>query len=247
MVMGRNPVRELLRAGRSVSRLWVQEGAAEGSLREILGIAQEHRIPVSIVPRARLDIMAGPVSHQGVMAAVSVKATLAMDDLESLIRRASTPPIVFLLDGVKDPQNLGAIIRVANATGALAVIIPERGAVGLTPVVAKASAGAIEYVPVVRVANLSQAVQTLKTWGVFVYAAQPAAATRYTEIDWRGPVGLVIGGEGEGVRPLVRKRCDGTVFLPMAGAVASLNAATAAAVLGFEVVRQRTGSASPEA
>lgn len=242
LVVGRNPVREALRAGRSVSRLWVLEGTSEGSLREILGLARSENIPVMFVPRARLDAMAGPVGHQGVIAAVSAMPTYNLEDLEGFLAAAEGVPFFYILDGIQDPQNLGTIIRVANATGALAVVIPQRAAAGMTPAVAKASAGAVEYVPVVRVANLAQAIETVKSWGVFVYAAVPEAKTVYTDVDWTGACAIVIGGEGRGVRPLVMKQCDGTVALPMAGAVSSLNAATAAAVIGFEVMRQRRRS-----
>lgn len=244
LLIGRNPVREALRASRPIARLWVQDGEVEGSLREIMRLAHEQHIPLSAVPRTRLDMMAGSGGHQGVVAAVSIKPMLELEELEPIIKGATAPPFILLLDGVQDPQNLGAILRVANASGALAVVIPQRGQVGLTATVAKASAGAIEYVPVVRVVNLSQAVEVLKSWGVFIYAADPLADTSYTSVDWRGAVGIVIGGEGNGVRPLVMKRCDGTVSLPMVGSVASLNAATAAAVLSFEVLRQRMAGLS---
>jgi len=241
LIIGRHPVLEALRAGRSITRIWVQSGLLEGSLREIVGLARDAHIAINTVPKVLLDRMAETVPHQGVIAQAALKPVLSLDDLEELIRGVSNP-LIYVLDGIQDPQNLGAILRVADATGAAAVVIPERGAVGLTAAVGKASAGAIEYVPVVRVTNLSAALQKIKSWGVFVYAADPAAERLYTAVDWRGAVAILIGAEGRGIRPLVKSRADDVIRLPMFGHVNSLNAATAAAVLGFEVVRQRSQS-----
>lgn len=239
-LVGRHPVREALRAGRSISRVYIQSGVQDGSLREIMALAREAQVVVNMVPRARLDAMAGSLPHQGVAAVAAVKPTVGLDELEQLVRNAEAPPLVLVLDGIQDPQNLGTVIRVANAVGALAVVVPQRGAAGLTSAVARASAGAIEFVPVVQVVNVAQTLQTLKTWGIFVYGADGEAPANYTTVDWRGPVAVVIGAEGKGMRPLVKARCDGLVRLPMMGEVGSLNAATAAAVIGYEVVRQRT-------
>lgn len=238
VLVGRHPVLEALRAGRSINRIWVQEGLREGSLREVVALAKKAHIPVVEAPRIQLERLAGDLVHQGIAAQVSLKPTLELEDLEGLLEGASEP-LFYILDGIQDPHNLGAIIRTADATGATAVIVPQRGAVGLTSTVARASAGAMEYVPVVRVPNLSQAIDRLKTHGVFVFAAHPTAERLYTETDWSGSVAVVIGGEGSGVRPLVKERSDGLVRLPMMGKVASLNASNAAAVIGFEIVRQR--------
>ena len=242
-LVGRHPVREALRAGRSISRVYIQSGVADGSLREIMALAREAQVVVNMVPRARLDAMAGSLPHQGVAAVAAVKPTVGLDDLEQLVQTAEAP-LVLVLDGIQDPQNLGTVIRVANAVGALAVVVPQRGAAGLTSAVARASAGAIEFVPVVQVVNVAQTLQTLKSWGIFVYGADAEAPANYTTVDWRGPVAVVIGAEGKGMRPLVKTRCDGLVRLPMLGEVGSLNAATAAAVIGYEVVRQRMGGQS---
>lgn len=240
-IYGRHPVREALKAGRPLSRILIQEGLAPESFGDILGAAKEHRIPVSIVPKMKLDLLAESRPHQGVAALEAAAATLTEAHLEDLLAAVVGPPFVLILDGVQDPQNLGAILRVADGAGVHFVVIPERGAVGLTPVVAKVSAGATSWVPVVRVVNLSRAIDTLKAAGVFVWAAVPNGDAPYTAQDWTGPTALVLGGEGQGLRPLVSKHCDGTVFLPMHGRLASLNVATAAAVLAFEVGRQRTG------
>lgn len=240
-IYGRHPVREALKAGRPLSRILMQEGLAPESFGDILAAAKERRIPVSFVPKMKLDLLAESRPHQGVAALEGAAATLTEADLDDLLTAIVGPPFLLVLDGIQDPENLGAILRVADGAGVHGVIIPERGAVGLTPVVAKASAGATSWVPVVRVVNLSRAIDTLKNAGLFVWAAVPDGAVPYTAGDWTGPTALVLGGEGQGVRPLVVKHCDGTVFLPMQGRLASLNAATAAAVLAFEVGRQRAG------
>ncbi len=238
VLVGRHPVREALRAERPISRIWIQEGASEGSLGEITGLARTRGVPVHSIPRMRLDEVAGRLPHQGIVAFVAVRPLLTLEDVEGLVR-ASAEPLVFILDGIQDPHNVGAILRVANAVAATAVIIPARGAAGLTPTVAKASAGAVEYVSVASVINVAQAVSRLKELGLFIYAADPEASVLYHHVNCRGAMGFVIGSEGSGVRPLVRERCDGLVRLPMLGQVASLNAATATAVLAFEVIRQR--------
>ncbi len=238
VLVGRHPVREALRAERPISRIWIMDGASQGSLGEITGLARERGVPVHKVPRAKLDEVAGRLPHQGIIAFVSVRPLLDSGDVDALIK-AAQDPLVFILDGIQDPHNLGAILRVANAVAATAVIIPTRGAAGLTPTVAKASAGAVEYVSVAAVTNVAHEIEHLKELGLFVYAADPTAPQLYHQVDWHGPIGLVIGAEGTGVRPLVRQRCDGLVSLPMLGQVASLNAATATAVLAFEVIRQR--------
>lgn len=237
-LVGRHPVLEAMRSGRAVTRLWVQEGLREGSLREIVALARQQHVPVSEVPRSFLDRLADGVPHQGIGAQAGIKPTLDISQMTELLK-AVPEPIIFFLDGLQDPHNLGAVLRAADAVGAQAVVVPERGASGLTTTVAKASAGAIEYMPVVRVTNLAQAVQKAKEAGVFVFAADPQAQKLYTEVNWSGPVGVVIGAEGEGVRPLVKNRCDGVIKLPMLGHVSSLNASNAASVIGFEIIRQR--------
>lgn len=243
LVMGRHPVLEALRQGRPMSKIWVLSGMHEGSMREIWGLAEARHIPVRESPRAKLDLLTegldGP--HQGVVAEVAAHSTVALEDLIAELQD-EVQPMIFVLDGIQDPHNLGAILRVADAAGVRGVVIPERGSAGLTAVVDKVSAGAAEYVPVARVSNLVNAIETLKNQQFFIFAADPAAEHDYTAIDWRGRMGLVIGGEGKGVRPLVRARCDGVVKIPMAGHIQSLNASTAAAVVAFEMVRQRVST-----
>ncbi|WP_083630539.1 23S rRNA (guanosine(2251)-2'-O)-methyltransferase RlmB [Sulfobacillus thermosulfidooxidans] len=239
VIVGRHPVLEALRAGRSLQRLWVQNQLAEGSLKEILGIAREKGVVIHEVPRAKLDELAGDLNHQGVVGLISVAPLATLDDVYALVTARGFDAFLIVLDQIQDPQNLGAIIRVANAAGADAVIMPSRNSAPLTPAVRKASAGATEYVPVAVVSNLAQTIETIKKWGIFVYAADPQGEILYTQANYHGPTAIVIGAEGQGIRPLVKKRCDQTVRLPMVGQVASLNAATACAVLAFEVVRQR--------
>ncbi len=227
-----------------MTKILLIAGAREGSLIEIVGLAAARNIPVRETPRAKLDALTEHIggNHQGVVAEVAKHPTLSLEELVSTM--ASEPDAMLLiLDGIQDPHNLGAILRVAEASGIRGVIIPERGSVGLTEVVDKVSAGAAEYVAVARVSNLVNAIETLKTLRFFVFAADPDAEMDYTAVDWRGRVGLVIGGEGKGVRPLVRARCDGQVKIPMAGHIQSLNASTAAAVVTFEMVRQRRAKA----
>ena len=242
-LVGRHPVLEALRSGRSMTRIWIQEGLKEGSLREIAALAHERHIAFSEVPKPFLDRLAQGVPHQGVGAQVAIKPALGLEDLPALLASAALP-LLYILDGIQDPHNLGAILRTADATGATAVVIPERGATGLTATVAKASAGALEYVSVVRVTNLAQSIDKIKEAGVFVFAADPGASQLYTEVNWTGPCAIVIGGEGRGVRPLIRSRSDGLVRLPMLGKVSSLNASNAAAVVGFEAIRQRMRQSS---
>ncbi|MCL4494672.1 MAG: 23S rRNA (guanosine(2251)-2'-O)-methyltransferase RlmB [Firmicutes bacterium] len=240
IIVGRHPVLEALRAGRSFQRVWINNtSVTDGSVREIVGLSREKKIVVHEVPRAKLDELAGGLNHQGVVAMVSSIPVASLDDVHKLVVKREFDVLLIMLDQIQDPQNLGAIIRVAGAVGADAVIMPARNTAPISTAVRKASAGATEYVPVAIVPNLAQAIETVKKWGIFVYGADPEGEVLYTQQDFRGPTALVIGSEGKGVRPLVRSRCDQTVRLPMTGQVASLNAATACAVLAFEVLRQR--------
>ncbi len=241
LIVGRHPVMEALRNRRPIAKIWVQVGSSrEGSLREIIGLAREARIPIVDTPKAHLDGMAaGLGAHQGVAAAASSHPILNLDELLGRWGPSDQPMLV-LLDGIQDPHNFGAILRVAEAAGVGGVIIPERRAVGFTPVVDKSSAGASEYVPVARVVNMVRTIEALQAKQFFVFAADPAGTTPYTQVDWRGRVALVIGGEGKGIRPLVRSRCDGLLSIPMAGRIQSLNASAAAAAIVFEMVRQRS-------
>jgi 23S rRNA (guanosine2251-2'-O)-methyltransferase len=243
-VFGVQPVLEALRAGaRPIERLTLAEGAHESRLREILEIARYADIPVRRVPRAELQRLAAGANHQGVIATVAAAHYAHADELlDRLAARVGTldPPLAVVLDGVEDPRNLGAVIRTAECAGAHGVFVPERRASGLTETVAKAAAGALEYVPVARVTNLARLADELKQRGIWTVGTAADAEVNYTEWDWTQPCALVLGGEGEGLRRLVRERCDVLVRIPLRGHIPSLNVSVAAAVLLYEALRQRT-------
>ena len=232
LLSGRNPIREAIKAGRDIEKLLVAKGELSGSAREIVEMAREARIPVQIVERARLDEITH--NHQGMLAYASAYRYFEVSDMLNEAREKGEDPFLIILDGVTDPQNLGAIIRTAACVGAHGVIVPERRAVGLTPVAVKASAGAIELIKVARVTNLTRTLEMLKKEGIWLYAADMHGENfRHLKMD--GPVALVIGSEGEGVSRLVMEHCDYTVALPMTGKLDSLNASVAAGVLMYAV------------
>ena len=242
-VFGVQPVLEALRAGaRPIERLTLAEGAHESRLREILEIARYADIPVRRVPRAELQRIAGGANHQGVIATIAAAHYTHADELlEALSARVGTadPPLAVVLDGVEDPRNLGAVIRTAECAGAHGVFVPERRASGLTETVAKAAAGALEYVPVARAANVVRLLEELKGRGVWTVGTAAEADTSYADWDWTQPCALLLGGEGEGLRRLVRERCDALVRIPLRGRIESLNVSVAAGVVLYEAVRQR--------
>ena len=236
-VYGVLPVLEALRAGgRRIERIVIADGARHERLREVIEAARHHNIPVRREPRASLDRISGNANHQGVLAIAS-GADYA-DEVELLSK--ITPETLFvLLDGVEDPHNLGAIIRTAECAGATAIIIPERRAAHITDVVAKTSAGAVEYLPVARVTNLASFIEQLKKHNVWVVGVESSAKMSYTEYDYGGAVALVFGGEGQGLHRLVRERCDVVVSIPMRGRIASLNVSVAVGVVLFEAAQKR--------
>jgi 23S rRNA (guanosine2251-2'-O)-methyltransferase len=243
-VFGVQPVLEALRAGtRPVERLTVAEGAHETRLREILEIARYADIPVRRVPRSELQRLAAGANHQGVVATIAAAHYTHADDLlDALAARVGTaePPLAVVLDGVEDPRNLGAVIRTVECAGAHGVFVPERRASGLTETVAKAAAGALEYVPVARAANVVRLMEELKARGVWTIGTAAGAETSYADWDWTQPCALLLGGEGEGLRRLVRERCDVLVSIPLRGRIESLNVSVAAGIVLYEAVRQRT-------
>ena len=243
-LFGVQPVLEALRAGtRPVERLTVAEGAHETRLREILEIARYADIPVRRVPRAELQRLAAGANHQGIIATIAAAHYTHTDELlDALAARVGTadPPLAVVLDGVEDPRNLGAVIRTVECAGAHGVFVPERRASGLTETVAKAAAGALEYVPVARAANVVRLIEELKERGVWTVGTAGDAETSYTEWDWTQPCALLLGGEGEGLRRLVRERCDVLVSIPLRGRIESLNVSVAAGIVLYEAVRQRT-------
>jgi len=237
ILYGRNPVREALRAGRPARKLVVAEGLAdEPRLREILTLAGARGIPVEMAGRGRLDDIAHSEHHQGVAGYFHGRPPL---HLERVLEDCRSPALLLLLDGIQDPQNLGALIRTAEAVGVDAVITPRHRAAALTPSAVKASAGASEHLPVVSVPNLAQAMARIGEAGIWRVGLAAEAEERYDRVDYREPTAIVIGGEGEGLRQLTRKSCDRLVSLPMTGRVASLNAAAAGAAILYEAFRQR--------
>ncbi len=236
LIVGRNAVREALRAGRDMEKLLVSRGEATGSLREILALAREKGVVVQEVDRRRLDEMAE--NHQGVAALASMYAYSTLEEILAIAREKGEPPFLVVLDGITDPHNLGAIVRTAECMGAHGVILPERRAVGLTPAAMKAAAGALEWIKVARVTNLTRALETLKAQNVWTYATDMDGED-YRRVNFSGGCALVIGAEGQGVSRLVRETCDQVVSIPMKGHIDSLNASVAAGVILAEIARQR--------
>ena len=238
IIEGRNPVREAFRAGRTIDRLYVQDGLKDGPVLALVSKARKSDVIVTFVSKERLDEMSETGKHQGVIAQCAAYSYADVGDLFERAREKGEAPFFFLLDDIEDPHNLGAIIRSANLMGAHGIIIPKRRAVGLTATVAKASAGALNYTPVARVANLSQTIEQLKKEGMWFVCADMDGELMY-DLNLTGPIGVVIGNEGSGVSRLVKEKCDFTARIPMNGEIDSLNASVAAGVLGYEIVRQR--------
>ena len=239
MLEGRNPVIEAIKSGRTIEKILIAKGSQEGSIRQLIAMAREKGLVIVEVDREKLDYMSETKSHQGVIAITSPYKYVEVDDILNYAKEKGEKPFVIILDEIYDPHNLGAIIRTAEATGAHGIIIPKRRAVGLTPTVAKASAGAIEYVKVAKVTNISQTINKLKENGLWIVGADMDGDKSYFESDFTDAIALVIGSEGEGISRLVKDRCDYLVNMPMKGKVSSLNASVAGAVLMYEVVRQR--------
>ena len=239
-IIGRNPVLEAIRSGRSVDKILVKKGKYEGSIVPIIKKAKDAGIIIQEVERAKLDQIAEGENHQGVIAYVSAYDYVSVKDILDKAREKNEPPFVIICDKITDPHNLGAILRTANCVGAHGVIIPKRRAVGLTATVAKTSAGAVNYTPVAKVTNIAKTIEELKKEGMWFVCAD-MDGTPYYQMDLKGPMGLVIGNEGEGVSRLIKETCDFVASIPMKGDIDSLNASVAAGVLAFEVVRQRLG------
>ena len=238
LIIGRNPVTEAIKSGRSIDKILMQKDA-EGSAKKIASMARENGLTLQYVDKIALDKLCPGRPHQGVAAYVAAKDYADLDDIFEAAASRGEDPLIVLLDGLEDPHNLGAVLRSCDGAGAHGVVIPSRRAVGLTETVAKASAGAIEYVPVVKVTNLGQCVDKLKERGVWI-AAVDMDGENYSDAKLTGPLALVIGGEGQGVSQTVRSKADYIVSIPMKGRVNSLNASNAAAILLYEVDRQRT-------
>ena len=235
---GRNAILEAYRAGRDVDKLYVRQGTPDGALQTILREAKKQETLVSFVKKERLDQMSVTGRHQGVIAQVAAYTYAEVEDILDRARERKEDPFLLLLDGIEDPHNLGAIIRTANLAGAHGVVIARHRAVGLTAVVARASAGALHYTPVAKVTNLGQTIDQLKKEGMWFVCAD-MGGTRMYDLNLKGPIGLVVGNEGEGVSRLVKEKCDFVASIPMKGDIDSLNASVAAGVLAYEIVRQR--------
>ena len=239
-IEGRNAVLEAFRAGKTIDKLYVQDGVKDGPIQSIIREAKKQDTIVNFVSRERLNQMSEEGHHQGVIAHAAAYEYAEVEDILKAAEEKGEPPFIFLLDGIEDPHNLGAIIRTANLAGAHGVIIPKRRASGLTAVVAKTSAGALNYTPVAKVTNLAGPIEELKEKGLWFVCADMNGELMY-RLNLKGPVGLVIGGEGDGVGRLVREKCDMVASIPMKGDIDSLNASVAAGVLAYEIVRQRLG------
>ena len=237
-IEGRNAVLEAFRSGKTVDKLFVQEHCEDGPVRTILREAKKQDTMVKFVKKERLDQLSETGKHQGVIAMAAAYAYAEVEDILAAAREKGEPPFVFLLDNVEDPHNLGAVIRTANLAGAHGVIIPKNRAAGLTATVARTSAGALNYTPVAKVTNMARTIEQLKKEGLWFVCADMDGTVMY-DLDLKGPIGLVIGNEGEGVSKLVKEKCDFIASIPMKGNIDSLNASVAAGVLAYEIVRQR--------
>ena len=237
-IEGRNAVLEAFRAGKTIDKLYVLKGCQDGPVNSILREARKQDTVVSFVTKERLDQMSETGKHQGVIDSAAAYEYADVEDILRLAEERGEAPFLILLDNIEDPHNLGAIIRTANLAGAHGVIIPKRRAAGLTATVAKASAGALNYTPVAKVTNLGKTMEELKERGIWFVCADMRGTVMY-DVDLKGPIGLVIGSEGEGVGRLIREKCDLTASIPMKGDIDSLNASVAAGVLAYEIVRQR--------
>lgn len=237
-VEGRNAVLEAFRSGRVVDKLFVLERCEDGPVRTILREAKKHDTMVRFVKKERLDQMSETGKHQGVIAVTAAYDYAEVEDILNKAREKGEAPFVVILDNIEDPHNLGAIIRTANLAGAHGVIIPKNRAVGLTATVARTSAGALNYTPVARVTNIARTIEELKKEGLWFVCADMGGTSMY-QLDLKGPMGLVIGNEGEGVSRVVKEKCDFVASIPMKGDIDSLNASVAAGVLSYEIVRQR--------
>lgn len=237
-IEGRNAVLEAFRSGKTIDKLYILDGCQDGPVKTIAREAKKHETIINYVRKERLDQLSETGKHQGVIAVAASYEYVTVEDILQRAREKGEPPFILLLDNIEDPHNLGAMIRTANLAGAHGVIIPKRRAVGLTAVVARTSAGALNYTPVAKVTNLKATMEQLKKEGMWFVCAD-MGGTPYYDLDLKGSIGLVIGNEGEGVSRLVKENCDFVASIPMKGDIDSLNASVAAGILSFEIARQR--------
>lgn len=246
---GKNPILEALKAGRTIQKLWVQKPNAESgrldpNVSKIINMSRETGALVIELDKRALDQMSQTHGHQGVIAQVAMHAYAEIDEMTATAKEKGEHPFLIILDEIKDSYNLGSILRIADAAGAHGVVIPKHRSVGLDATVAKASAGAMEYVPVAKVTNLTQTIEALKEQGFWIVGTDQDGTSAYDKIDYKGPLAVVIGSEGEGIGRLVKKNCDFLVTIPMRGSVNSLNAAVAAGIIVFEAAKQRNAPKS---
>jgi 23S rRNA (guanosine2251-2'-O)-methyltransferase len=238
-IVGKNPVLEALRSGHAINKIWIGEGTQKGQVNQILDLAKENGIQFQFVPKQKLESLIDTKNHQGVVASVAAYEYAELEDLFTKATEKGEDPFFLILDEIEDPHNLGSILRTADAAGAHGVIIPKRRAVGLTATVAKASTGAIEYVPVVRVTNIARTMDELKKRGLWFAGTDAKGDTDFRQASFDLPIGLVIGSEGKGISRLIKEKCDFLLQVPMQGKVTSLNASVAASLLMYEVLRKR--------
>jgi 23S rRNA (guanosine2251-2'-O)-methyltransferase len=239
LIAGKHSVLEALRSGRTVNKIWIAESAQKQLTQPIIAEAKQHGVIVQSVDKRKLDQMAAGMQHQGVVAQIAAYDYVEVDDILERARERQEEPFILILDEIEDPHNLGSILRTADCTGVHGVIIPKRRSVGLTATVSKTSAGAVEYVPVAKVTNIAQTIESLKEKGIWVGGADVDAKQTVYQSNFKIPTALVIGNENKGMGRLIKEKCDFLVKLPMMGRINSLNASVAASVLMYEVVRQR--------
>ena len=239
LLEGRNPVMEALKSGRDIDRLYIQSGEKNGSINKIISLAKKAKIVITEVDKKKLDMMSETKSHQGVIAITPVKEYVSVEDILNIAKEKGENNFIVIADEITDPHNLGSILRTCNAAGVHGVIIPKRRSVGLSSVVAKTSAGAVEYTPVARVSNIAQTIEKLKKNGVWVVGADMDGDRTIYSHDFSGNVAIVIGSEGEGISNIVKEKCDFLVTIPMLGEITSLNASVAGSLMIYEVVRNR--------
>ncbi len=238
-IVGKNPVLEALRSGHAINKIWIGEGVQKGQVNQIVNLAKEKGVQFQFVPKKKLESLVDTDNHQGVVASIAAYEYAELEDLFANAAKKDEAPFFLLLDEIEDPHNLGSILRTADAAGVHGVIIPKRRAVGLTATVAKASTGAIEYVPVVRVTNLARTIDELKKRGLWFVGTDAEGDTDFRQASFDLPIGIVIGSEGKGISRLIKEKCDFLIRIPMQGKVTSLNASVAASLLMYEVFRKR--------
>ncbi len=242
-IEGKNPILEALKTNHPIDKILISKDIGRHStIAEILHLSKQKGVALIYVEKSKLDNISQTKSHQGIIAYVPEKEYVEVEDILILAKKKNEPPFIIILDSIEDPHNLGAILRSAEATGAHGIIIPKRRSVGLTPTVAKTSAGAIEYMSVAKVANLSNAISKLKKQNIWVIGIESEGKTSYIKFDFKMPIAIVIGSEGKGISRLVKENCDELLSIPMKGKITSLNASIAAAVVMYEVLKQRSGN-----